>query len=169
MCLRHSAVKLKINLQIAICKLLIAASNTNERLSLEIGLHRESCQAKVNRLLFLEPRPWAGGDYENWEGTLINRGGGAPMVKIKDFTLASKKQLGEGARAPRALHTSRPWPSHTSRLKCTGQMCSTYFSGQTQSLRAMHSCKLFYNVVSAFISDFSLSELRYLIKIKTKN
>ena len=29
------------------------------------------------------------------------------MVKIKDFTLESKK-LGGGARAPRALHTSRP-------------------------------------------------------------
>ena len=38
---------------------------------------------------------WAPGDYENWEGILIkqgghniNLGGGAPMVKIKDFTLA---------------------------------------------------------------------------------
>ena len=55
---------------------------------------------------------WAPGDYENWEGTLIklgghniNRGGGGPMAKIKDFTLASQNL---GARAPRALHTRRP-------------------------------------------------------------
>ena len=41
--------------------------------------------------------PMGGSDYENWGHTNsfnINLGGGAPMVKIKDFTLASKKSGG---------------------------------------------------------------------------
>ena len=44
--------------------------------------------------------PKAEVDYENWDGTLIIfiKTGGAPMVKIKDFTIGSKT-LG-GARAP---------------------------------------------------------------------
>ena len=36
--------------------------------------------------------------YENWEGTLKLFWGEAPMVKIKDFTIALIN-LGEGARA----------------------------------------------------------------------
>ena len=57
---------------------------------------------------------WAPGDYENWGDKLIKLGGGAqsksgeaPMVKIKDFTLASQNR-GGGHLTPRALHTGRP-------------------------------------------------------------
>ena len=71
------------------------------------------CVLLANYLLYVvyvhycTAQSWAGGDYENWEGTLINLG--APMVKIKDLTLASKTLRGAHvAPPPRALNISRP-------------------------------------------------------------
>ena len=46
--------------------------------------------------------PWAEVDYENWEGTLILKikSWGAPMVKIKDFTIGSKNLGGHVPPVP---------------------------------------------------------------------
>ena len=60
--------------------------------------------------------PWARGGIKIWGGANKNLGGrisecyksgGAPMVKIKDFTLASKNLGGGTCSPPRALYTSR--------------------------------------------------------------
>ena len=82
------------------------------------------------------------------------KSGGAPMVKIKDFTLASKN-LGEGARAPRALHISRPCSRCSIYKYCVK---STVISSTTdRRLYKLHSIWLCEIFIMYFVNCFLIS------------